>query len=487
MRQAIEEGFILDVLQNYTTYKQYFKILKKIDDNPELPKSRALSAIRKYIRNHPETIEQKVEIICAHFENTVATLLEGEAKAMIVTNSRESAVRYKLALDNYLNTNGYPYKSLIAFSDEVKIDGASYTEANMNGLSESQTLEEFKKDDYKFLIVANKHQTGFDQPLLCGMYVDKVLTGVNAVQTLSRLNRMKKGKENVYVLDFANTSADIKDAFDEYYTTTILSEGLEENIINDTVSEILEIYSVSDNQLSEFITAIQISSESEMHQAVNMTLDKIAEDVLRLNEEEIADFRSKSSFYTKLYPYAESVFGYRIEKHEKLYWLLKYLLKKLPKEKRQPLDITDYLDAENIKIVRKEIEKTISLDSGLGDVAELTVIPGGGSTEGKSDALEEIIKKANEEWGAEFGKQQVETLRRMQDEFVKDDELRNAVEVNKDRKNVVSVRFKNDFNTKLHEQYDSDNVLWSAIERNPELKEFVRNKMLDSLFAEIFK
>lgn len=487
MKQAIEEDFILDVLQNYTTYKQYFKILKKIEDNPELPKSRALSAIRKYIRNHPETIEQKVEIIVAHFENTISSLLEGEAKAMIVTNSRESAVRYKLALDNYLRSNGYTYKSLVAFSDEVRIDGSSHTEANMNNISESQTLEEFKKDDLKFLIVANKHQTGFDQPLLCGMYVDKVLTGVNAVQTLSRLNRMKKGKENVYVLDFANTSSDIKDAFDEYYTTTILSEGLEENIINDVVSEILEIYNVSDIQLNEFIEAIQISHESDMHRMVNMILDKIAENVLRLNEEEISDFRSKSSFFTKLYPYAESVFGYRIEKHEKLYWLLKYLLKKLPKEKRQPLDITDYLDAENIKIVRKEIEKTISLNSNLGDVAEPTVIPGGGSGEGDSDVLEEIIKKANEEWGAEFGKQQVETLRRMQDEFVKDDELRNAVEVNKDRKNVVSVRFRNDFEDKIHEQYESDNILWSAIQGNPELKEFVRDKMLDSLYKEVIR
>lgn len=488
MRQAIEEGFILDVLQNYTTYKQYFKILKKIDENPDLPKTRALSAIRKYIRNHPETITQKVEIIVNHFDQTISPLLKGDAKAMIVTNSRESAVKYKLAIDAYLRENNFSYESIIAFSDEVTVDGISYTESGMNGVSESQTLEEFKKPTKKFLIVANKHQTGFDQPLLCGMYVDKVLTGVNAVQTLSRLNRMKKGKENVYVLDFSNTTEQIKDAFDEYYTTTILSEGLDENIINDTVSEINNIYKISDIDLQDFVDAISVSDEQKIHQSVNTVLDRIAEDVLRLQDSEvISDFRSKSSFFVKLYPYAETVFGYRIEYHEKLYWILKYLLKKLPKEKRQPLDIVDYLDAENIKIVRKEIQKSIDLNSDDGDVAEETTIPGGGTNEGVNDPLEEIIKKANEEWGAEFGKKQIETLNRMQNDFIQNKDLRNAVEANEGRKNVVSVRFEDDFDKKVNDQFDSDNILWTAIQGNPELKSFVRDKMLESLFIEVEK
>lgn len=488
MRQAIEEGFILDVLQNYTTYKQYFKILKKIDENPELPKTRALTAIRKYIRNHPETIAQKVEIIVNHFDLTVAPLLKGEAKAMIVTNSRESAVKYKIAIDTYLKEHNYDYESLIAFSDEKTIDGVSYTETGMNGVGESQTLEEFKKEKYKFLIVANKHQTGFDQPLLCGMYVDKMLTGVNAVQTLSRLNRMKKGKENVYVLDFSNTTAEIKDSFDEYYTTTMLSEGLEENIINDAVFEINDIYKIQDTDIQNFVDAISTTDEQKMHQSVNLVLDRIAEDVLRLQDlDVISDFRSKSSFFVKLYPYAESVFGYRVEYHEKLYWVLKYLLKKLPKETRQPLDIIDYLDAENIKIVRKEIQKSISLTTDDGDVIEETKIPGGGEEEGSDDPLEEIIKKANEEWGAEFGKKQVETLNQMQSDFVKNKDLRNAVEANEGRKNVVSVRFEDDFDKKVNDQYSSDNVLWNAIQGNSELKSFVRDKMLESLFVEVEK
>lgn len=485
MRQAIEEGFILDVLQNYTTYKQFFKILKKIDENPELPKARALSAIRKYIRNHPETIAQKVEIIVTHFDMVIGPLIDGQAKAMIVTNSRESAVKYKLALDAYLQDNGLPHKSLIAFSDEIKVDGISYTETGMNGIAESQTVGEFKKDEYKFLIVANKHQTGFDQPLLCGMYVDKRLSGVNAVQTLSRLNRMKKGKENVYVLDFSNTTQEIKESFDDYYTTTVLSEGIDDNIINDTVSDINSIYKVSDQDLEDFVSILETTEKEQLHKAVNSSLDRITEDILRIRDDEkIANYRSKISFYTKIYPYAESVFGYANTHHEKLYWLFKYLLKKLPRERRRPLEIVEYLDAENIRIVRKEIEKSIRLEKNDSDITEETPIPDGNGGEGEIDVLEEIIKKANEEWGAEFGKQQVETLNRMRKEFVQNEDLMSVVDANHGRKNVVSVRFESDFDKKVNEQYEIDNILWTAIQGNGELKEFVREKMLDAIFLE---
>jgi len=483
MRQAIEEGFILDVLKNYTTYKQYFKILKKIEDNPELPRARALSAIRRYIRIHPETISQKVEIIIEHFNLTIASLLSGKAKAMIVTNSRESAVRYKLAVDKFLTEQNLPYKSLVAFSGELKIDGISYTESGMNEVPEIQTIEEFKKPEYKFLIVANKHQTGFDQPLLCGMYVDKILSGVNAVQTLSRLNRMYKGKSDVFVLDFANTTKDIKDAFDDYYTTTILSEGLDINIINDIVTEIDMIYRIGRDILNEFIENIQVKDEKQMHQLINSQLDKIVEDVLRLDDEEIIKIRSKMSFFIKLYPYAESVFGYKNERHEKLYWFIKYFLKKLPREKRAPLNISNFLDAENIKIILKERERNVGLSREDSDIYEKQEIPEGGNNEDTIDSLEEIIRKANEEWGAEFGKEQVKTLEKMQTDFKENKDLQNTINVNKNRKRVVSVKFEDVFDKKLNEQYDFDKLLWKTISSNKELKTFVRSKMLDSLYA----
>ena len=424
-----------------------------------------------------------MKIIVEHFNLTVAPLINGEAKAMIVTNSRESAVRYKLAVDQFLTEQNLPYKSVIAFSDEIKIDGVGYTESGMNGVTETQTVKEFNKPENKFLIVANKHQTGFDQPLLCGMYVDKILSGVNAVQTLSRLNRMYKGKSDVFVLDFSNTTKEIKEAFDEYYTTTVLSEGLDVNIINDTVTEIDNLYKISDEILNEFIDNIQVEDEKKMHQLVNSQLDKIVEDVLRIDDEKIADLRSKMSFYIKLYPYAESVFGYSVERDEKLYWFMKYFLKKLPRETRTPLNIDSFLDAENIKIVLKERKKEVALDSGDSDIFEEVTIPGSEGGEGEIDSLEEIIKKANEEWGAEFGKDQVKTLEKMQSDFTEDKDLKNTIEVNRNRKNVVSVKFENVFDKKLNEQYDFDKILWETISANRELKTYVRDKMLDSLYS----
>ena len=488
MKQAIEEGFILDVLENYTTYKQYFKILEDIPENPEVPRSRAMSAIRRYIRNHPETIEQKIEFIVEHYQNTIKGLLHGKAKAMIVTNSRESAVRYKLALEKYLTKQGYIEKSLVAFSDELKIDGQSYTETGMNGVPESQTLKEFEKDEYKFLVVANKHQTGFDQPLLCGMYVDKKLSGVNAVQTLSRLNRMYKGKENVFVLDFSNTTAEIKDAFDEYYTTTILSEGLNINILNDAVGEIRNIYKIQEDNLEEFISNIENTRKEEIHQAVNSQLDKIAEDFLRLGEEEIKEFKAKADFYLKIYPYAQGVFGYvgeNAEYQEKLYWFLKYFIKKLPKEGRSPLNISELLDMENIRVIIKERIKNINLDSNESDIFDELQIPGAGNEDGEIGLLDEIIKKANEEWGAEFGKEQRKSLDSMQKDFSKDENIVNMIKTNKNNKRAVSVKFNNVFGEKLNEQYEVDSKLWNIISKNDDLKIFVQQKMLTSLFNEI--
>jgi type I restriction enzyme R subunit len=227
-----------------------------------------------------------------------------------------------------------------------------------------------------------------------------------------------------------------------------------------------------------------VEDEEKMHQLINAQLDKVVEDVLRIGKEGISEFRSKASFYIKLYPYAESVFGYKVERHEKLYWFLKYFLKKLPRERRQPLSIDNFLDAENIKIVLKEKSRGVGLSSDVSDVYERQVIPGSAIEEGEKDVLEEIIRKANEEWGAEFGKEQVETLEQMQSDFAENEELQKTIEVNRKRKNVVSVKFENVFDKKLNEQYELDKILWETISSNKELKSYVRGKMLDSLYLE---
>ena len=210
MRQAIEEGFILDVLESYTTCKAYWRLWKTVEDDPRYDKQKAAHLLKSYVDLHPHAIGEKVRILIEHFTGQVQNQIGGRAKAMIVTRSRLHAVRYKLAVERHLGELGNPFKALVAFSGSVKDGGETYTEPGMNKVSEAQTARTFEGPDYRFLIVANKFQTGFDQPLLHTMYVDKKLGGVNAVQTLSRLNRTKAGKQGTMVLDFANEADGIK-------------------------------------------------------------------------------------------------------------------------------------------------------------------------------------------------------------------------------------------------------------------------------------
>ena len=231
MRQAIEEGFIRDVLESYTTYKVYWRLIKRIEEDPRYDKSKADYLLRSFVDLHPHAIKEKVGVMVDHFAGNAQSEIGGRAKAMIVTRSRLHAVRYKLAVDRYLAELGHPFKALVAFSGTVQDGGQSYTESGMNGIPEAQTANTFELPEYRFLIVANKFQTGFDQPLLHTMYVDKKLGGVNAVQTLSRLNRTHPEKQSTMVLDFTNESDEIKSAFEPYYETTILSEATDPNLL----------------------------------------------------------------------------------------------------------------------------------------------------------------------------------------------------------------------------------------------------------------
>lgn len=252
MRQAIEEGFILDVLQNYTTYTSYWSLLKKIEDDPRYDRKKATYLLTSFVNLSNHATEKKVALMVEHFHSQSAHRIGGKAKAMIVTRSRLSAVRYKLALDRYLKEHGYPYKALVAFSGTVKDGVLEFTEAGMNHLAESQTAETFKRDEYRFLIVANKFQTGFDQPLLHTMYVDKKLGGVHAVQTLSRLNRVYPGKEETMVLDFANEAEEIELGFKPYYERTRLSEGTDPNLLYDYQNALSSFDFYTDAEVNQF-------------------------------------------------------------------------------------------------------------------------------------------------------------------------------------------------------------------------------------------
>ena len=256
MRQAIEERFILDVLENYTTFQSYWRLLKKIDEDPEYPSDKAKRLLTKYVDAHPESISKKVEIIVEHFHQHVMPQIRNGAKAMIVTRSRLHAVRYALELKKVLKRQGYDYGALVAFSDKLDDGGIEFTEAKMNGFPESQTAGAFDRDENRFLVVAEKFQTGFDQPLLAAMYVDKPLKGVHAVQTLSRLNRIHPQKASTIVLDFANQAQHIQEAFKPYYEATILSEGTDHNLLYDRERALADCHFYSSDEVDEFVAAL---------------------------------------------------------------------------------------------------------------------------------------------------------------------------------------------------------------------------------------
>ena len=486
MKQAIEEKFILDVLSNYTTYKTYFKLLKKAVEDPTVPRSRALSTILRYVNLHETTLEQKVEIIMAHFEKTVKDLLRGESKAMIVTSSREAAVKYKIALDHYLRAHNYPYKTLAAFTDSVNIDGISYTETSINeGIPEDNTAKEFKKADYRFLIVAEKYQTGFDEPYLCAMYVDKHLSGVQAVQTLSRLNRTARDKDQVYVLDFVNEIDDVKRAFEPYYVSTIISEGTDINALNDLRQALFSVYMFSDETLTDFVSLLDPESE-EIHQNTNAFLDEIAKDIVDelphgsegdvIAEDKYGEFLSIGNVYTKRYPYLAQVVGYSNVEYEKLYLLLKYLLKKLPKDPKKPLiEILKYIDMDSVRVVRK-IQSSITLIPETGDVHEPEIIPGQPIEETESP-LSQIIGDVNKRWGLDFGEEQQKTLDSIGEELVTDEEAQNVV-YNNNSMQAVSRWFHKPFENKVFDKYDTDKKLYETLANNSELNQYIEKKML---------
>ena len=298
MRQAIEEGFILDVLQYYTTYKTYYGLIEAIEDDPEVDKKKAAKALARFMSLHPHNISQKVEVIIEHFRHFTRHKIGGRAKAMVVTSSRLHAVRYKLAFDKYIADKGYSgIRSLVAFSGTVNDpeDGQEYTEVKMNkGIKESELPEKFGTDDYRVLLVAEKFQTGFDQPLLHTMYVDKRLSGIQAVQTLSRLNRTHPGKEDAFVLDFVNDTREILDSFQPYYEYTGVGEQAEPKQLYELQAKMDSRQVYYKTEVEEFCRVFyrpKANHTSAEHARMNACIDPAVERFNGLEEDAREEFR----------------------------------------------------------------------------------------------------------------------------------------------------------------------------------------------------
>lgn len=408
MKQAIEEGFILDVLSNYTTYKGYYEIQKSIEDNPLFDTNKAQKKLRAYVERSQQTIDSKAEVMLDHFITNVVNTkkLHNKAKGMVVTQSIEVAIRYYKAIQAELQKRGNPFKILIAFSGEKEVDGIEYTESGMNGVGDDKTRDEFKKDEYRLLIVANKYLTGFDQPQLCAMYIDKKLQSVLAVQALSRLNRAspKYGKrtEDLFVLDFFNTADDIKKSFDPFFTITTLSGPTDVNVLHELKESLDDVGVYEWSEVEEFCTRF---FNKEDAQALSPILDIAAERFnveLDLSDEEKIDYKVKAKQFVKIYGQMASIMPFEVVDWEKLFWALKFLIPKLKIQdpNQDALDeLLESVDLSSYGLERTQLSHKVELD------AEATALaPQNPNTRGfrgdppQEDPLEDIIRSFNERW-----------------------------------------------------------------------------------------
>ena len=404
MKQAIQEEFILDVLKNYTTYQSYYKLLQTTENNPVFDTVKAKKKIKTYVEGHEFTIAKKTAVMVDDFMSK-AKDIKGKAKAMVVTSSIINAIKYKQAFDDYLKKIHSPYKSIIAFSGKKEFKGDEYTEAGMNGFDSGKIPEKFKESEYRFLIVAEKFQTGFDEPLLHSMYVDKPLNGVQAVQTLSRLNRAYKPyKSDTFVLDFVNTADDIKEAFDPYYECTLLSEDTDPNKLNDLQEALADFQIYEEQAVQDFIASYFAGKDRE-------DLEKIMDSQValfdELEEDEKVDFKVKASSFVKTYAFLSLVMPFNKKYWEELYWFLKFLIPKLKLEvNNESIEgLLDSIDLDSYTQHRQALNQAIVLDDGATEIDPITPQMRGSKAESEKEFLQEIIAEFNKKWGdAEFVK-----------------------------------------------------------------------------------
>jgi type I restriction enzyme, R subunit len=410
MRQAIEEDFILDVLQHYTTYKTYYRLVKSIEDDPKLDKKKAARALARFMSLHPHNIAQKTEVIVEHFRQFTQHKIGGRAKAMVVTASRLSAVRYKQSFDHYIAEHGYTgLSTLVAFSGTVAdpdAPGVEYTEPGMNnGIKERELPERFGGEGYHVLIVAEKFQTGFDQPLLHTMYVDKRLAGIQAVQTLSRLNRTCSGKEDTFILDFVNEPEEIVAAFQPYYEQTLIGERAEARQLYELQARIEAqqvFYRAEVDEFARVFYRPRVQQTPADHARMNACIDPAVKRFMHLDEAAREEFSTVLVAYRNLYAFLSQVIPFTDADLEKLYSFVRFLLNKLPRRGPETgLSLDDDVALKYYRL-QKIGEGVIPLEKGApGEVPGPTAV-GSGATHDETIQLSQIIDILNERFGTEF-------------------------------------------------------------------------------------
>lgn len=489
MRQAIEEGFILDVLQNYTTFETYFNLLKIASEDPRYEKDKAISLLRRYVDLHQYTIVRKTAIMVEHFWEHTCDFIpneqgNGQAKAMIVTRSRLHAILYKQAFDAYLKQQGYPIKALVAFSGAVDYHGLDYTEAQMNGFSDKQTAEQFNKPEYRFLIVAEKFQTGFDQPLLHTMYVDKLLSSVAAVQTLSRLNRTHPRKTDTMVLDFANYADDIQNAFEPYYETTILSEGSDPNKLYD-LQALLESFNVYTNDQVAEIAEFYLRQGEKASKLQPLLRAVVARYSYISEADRRKEFKHRLRSFIRLYAFLSQVITFKDGDLERLYLFARLLMRALPPENEKlPEKVHEHVDLESYRI-QKTFSGKISLQSNIGHLDPLAELKEAQLADPKKAALSEIIAELNQRFGTDFSDVDRVFFAELKMRLVSNESLQASAKVN--TRGNVQLLHDALFDAVLQTMIDSNFEMFKRINDNEEFGQLIRKKIFDQVYKEILE
>ena len=402
MKQAIQEGFILDVLGNHTTIQSYYNLVKKVEDDPEFDSKRAQRKLRRYVEGHQYAIRTKAEIIVDHFHESVFVpkKIAGRARAMVVTDGVNRAIDYHNAISAYIAERNLPFKSIIAFSGEREYGGEQVSESKLNGFPSSQIEKRITEDPYRILICADKFQTGYDEPLLHAMYVDKTLAGIKAVQTLSRLNRARPNKAETFVLDFMNDSDTIREAFSDYYRTTILADETDPNKLHDLKAS-LEKEQVYTSQQADQLVQRWLNGEDR--DKLDPTLDACVELYLQLGEDGQVEFKGNAKAFNRLYAFLSQVLPYGNPEWEKLSIFLDFLIPKLPAPIEDDLSagILEKVDMDSYR-AEKQATQSIVLED---EDAEIDPVPTGGGghiDDPELEPLSQIVATFNQMWGGEF-------------------------------------------------------------------------------------
>lgn len=473
----------------------YYKVGKKIEDNPEFDKGEAKRAINKFISLNEHNIRQKVETIVDDFVDNRSMWLEGRAKGMIVTASRLHAVKYKLAIDQYIKEKGYNMKSLVAFSDTVKDEDIEYTEVGMNkevalDINDSNLPSIFEKSDFRLLIVAEKYQTGFDQPKLCAMYVDKKLDGVKTVQTLSRLNRTYPNK-HTFILDFQNSVEDIQEAYKPYFEMTNIDKVTEPNVVNDLWYQLHEYGIYTDEEVNDFAVLFYKDKRTNTQDAkMNSLIDKAVERYCYLDEEDeksADEFKKKCQKYITFYNFLIQIYPIKNLNLLRLQVYLVALLRKLPKKDKERIDIDDILSLDYYKLQKLGEDgkkgSDISLYNGEGELVGISETATSRVSEADEEYLEDIIQKINDVFGVGLTEEDRIIIDQYEEMFKNDKSIMDIAKANS-YEDLVSTFGKSYFKRGIVKTKNMNDRLVKEILTNNNLQNYMIHYLAEKIYAE---